>query len=72
MRSSPMVYQHGITLDFSRPGKPTDNTFIEKLQRSLPDRMPQHFSFLSLSDGEEKVEAWRRFIRRNSRSGERQ
>ena len=23
------AYAHGVTLDFSRPGKPTDNVFIE-------------------------------------------
>jgi putative transposase len=25
------AYQRGVTLDFSRPGKPTDNAFIESL-----------------------------------------
>jgi putative transposase len=25
----PWAYQRGVTLDFSRPGKPTDNAFIE-------------------------------------------
>lgn len=25
------AYQRGVTLDFSRPGKPTDNSFIESL-----------------------------------------
>jgi hypothetical protein len=25
------AYQRGVTLDFSRPGKPTDNAFIEAL-----------------------------------------
>jgi putative transposase len=23
------AYQNGVTLDFSRPGKPTDNAFME-------------------------------------------
>ena len=25
------AFMHGVTLDFSRPGKPTDNAFIESL-----------------------------------------
>jgi hypothetical protein len=28
------AYQRGVTLDFSRPGKPTDNAFIESLTAS--------------------------------------
>ncbi len=27
------AYTHNVVLDFSRPGKPTDNAFIESLQR---------------------------------------
>ena len=28
-------YQRGVTLDFSRPGKPTDNAFIEAFNSKL-------------------------------------
>lgn len=31
------AYEHGVTLDFSRPGKPTDNPFIESFTRSFRD-----------------------------------
>ena len=34
------AYQRGVTLDFSRPGKPTDNAFID-LQRQVPRRMSE-------------------------------
>ncbi len=29
------AYAHGVTLDFSRPGKPTDNAFIDAFNRKL-------------------------------------
>lgn len=31
------AYEHGVTMDFSRPGKPTDNSFIESFNGSLRD-----------------------------------
>ena len=39
------AYAHGITLDFSRPGKPTDNAFIKAfkaLQSGVPERPLVH------------------------------
>ena len=35
------AYLNGVTLDFSRPGKPTDNAFIEALQRQVPGGVPE-------------------------------
>ena len=35
------AFMHGVTLDFCRPGKPTDNAFIEVLQRQVPGGMPE-------------------------------
>ncbi len=31
------AYENGVTMDFSRPGKPTDNPFIESFNGSLRD-----------------------------------
>jgi len=31
------AYEQGVTMDFSRPGKPTDNPFIESFNGSLRD-----------------------------------
>jgi putative transposase len=31
------AYQNGVTLDFSRPGKPTDNAFVESFNGRLRD-----------------------------------
>jgi hypothetical protein len=55
------AYQHGVTLDFSRPGKPTDNAFIEALNgRFRAECLNAHW-FLSLADAQEKMEDWRRY-----------
>lgn len=53
------AYEHGVTLDFSRPGKPTDNAFIESFNGSLRDECLNVHWFLSLSDAREKIERWR-------------
>lgn len=55
------AYQRGVTLDFSRPGKPTDNASIEAFNgRFRAECLNAHW-FLSLADAEEKVETWRRY-----------
>jgi len=55
------AYQRGVTLDFSRPGKPTDNAFIEAFNgRFRAECLNAHW-FLSLADAQKKVEDWRRY-----------
>jgi putative transposase len=55
------AYQKGVTLDFSRPGKPTDNAFIEAFNgRFRAECLNQHW-FLSLADAREKLEDWHRY-----------
>lgn len=46
-------------MDFSRPGKPTDNAFIESFNGSLRDECLNVHWFLSLEDAQEKIEHWR-------------
>lgn len=55
------TYQRGVVLDFSRPGKPTDNAFIEAFNgRFRAECLDQHW-FLTLADAAERLEAWRRY-----------
>jgi putative transposase len=55
------AYGNGVTLDFSRPGKPTDNAFAESFNASVRlECLGQHW-FLDLDDARKKVEDWRRF-----------
>ena len=54
------AYRNNVTLDFSRPGKPTDNAFIEAFNgRFRAECLNTHW-FLSLADAQEKLEDWRR------------
>ncbi len=55
------AYQNDVTLDFSRPGKPTDNAFIEAFNgRFRAECLNTHW-FLSLDDAKKKLESWRRY-----------
>jgi putative transposase len=53
------VYEKKVTLGFSRPGKPTDNAFIESFNGSFRDECLNLHWFLSLNDAKKKIEAWR-------------
>ena len=53
------AYDNHVTLDFSRPGKPTDNAFIESFNGSVRAECLNENWFLSLDDAKEKIEAWR-------------
>ncbi len=50
----------GVTLDFSRPGKPTDNAYIESFNGKFRAECLNANWFLSLDDARQKCEAWRR------------
>lgn len=54
------AYEHQVTMDFSRPGKPTDNAFIESFNGRLRQECLNTHWFLSLDDAKSKIEAWRR------------
>jgi len=53
------AYDHGVTMDYSRPGKPTDNPFIESFNGSFRDECLNTHWFLSLGDARQKIESWR-------------
>ena len=54
------AYVTGVTLEFSRPGKPTDNGLIEAFNGRLRAECLNENWFLSLDDARTKVESWRR------------
>jgi putative transposase len=55
------AYANNVTLDFSRPGKPTDNAFIEAFNgRFRAECLNAHW-FMTLADAREKLEAWRKY-----------
>ena len=54
------AYQNEVTLDFSRPGKPTDNAFIESFNGTFRAECLNAHWFMSLADARQKMEDWRR------------
>jgi putative transposase len=53
------AYENQVQLQFSRPGKPTDNAYIEAFNGRLREECLNQHWFLSLRDAREKIEAWR-------------
>jgi putative transposase len=53
------AYFNGVKLDFSRPGKPTDNAVIESFNGRLRDECLNQHWFLSLDEAKRLTEAWR-------------
>ena len=53
------AWLHGVELDFSRPGKPTDNAFAESFNGKFRTECLNAYWFLSLEDARMKCEAWR-------------
>ena len=54
------AYERKVTLNFSLPGKPTDNPFIESFNGSFRDECLNTNWFLSLHDARLKIDSWRR------------
>src|ERR1700744_6600958 len=54
------AYENKVIIDYSRPGRPTDNPFVESFNGSFRDECLNAPWFLSLEDADEKIETWRR------------
>ena len=52
------AWLNGATLDFSRPGKPTDNAFIESFNGSFRAECVNSSWSLSLADAQANCDAW--------------
>ena len=53
------AYREDVRLDFSRPGKPTDNAHIESFNAPLRAECLNAHVFESLEDAEETLTSWR-------------
>ena len=54
------AYQKDVVLDFSRPGTPMDNAFIESFNGKFRAECLNAHWFMSLDDARLKMEEWRR------------
>ena len=54
------AYRNGVKIDFSRPGKPTDNAFCESFNGTFRSERLDTDWFSNLEDARQLIEAWRR------------
>ena len=50
--------QHGIDLEFIQPGKPTQNSYVERFNRTFRDEILNFYVFSRLSEVRTIVDAW--------------
>jgi len=53
------AYLNGVEIDFSRPGRPTDNGLIEAFNGRLRAECLNASWFLSMADARDRIEQWR-------------
>jgi putative transposase len=53
------AYRNQVALEFSRPGKPTDNAFVESFNGHFREECLDQHWFESLAEAREVIEAWR-------------
>jgi putative transposase len=54
------AYQNGVRIDFSRPGKPTDNAHVESFNGTFRAECLSAHWFMTLNEAKEIIELWRR------------
>jgi putative transposase len=54
------AYQNGVQIDFSRPGKPTDNAHVESFNGTFRAECLNAHWFTSRGEAKQIIEAWRR------------
>ncbi len=52
------AYRRGVKLDYTRPGKPTDNGLIESFNGRLRDEFLNVNEFVTMEDAREKLRVW--------------
>lgn len=53
------AYHNQVKIDFSRPGKPTDNAHVESFNGTLREECLDAHWFSNLPEATERIEAWR-------------
>jgi len=54
------AYHHRVQIDFSRPGKPTDNAHIESFNGTFRNECLNTAWFKSINEAKIEIEAWRK------------
>ena len=54
------AYRNQVKIDFSRPGKPTDNAFVESFNGTFRSECLNTHWFMDLKEAKQRIEAWRK------------